>query len=334
MNRNPNPKVIGAFITAAGILLTALVLFFGSFSAFRIFDRFILFFDQSVNGLNVGSPVKFRGVPIGSVERILIRAEGQRPSSTAIGVIVKINRERLEEDLGGAETLFRPRSTEESIRNGLVGQLSLESFITGQLFVEISVEPERTVGFKPHLETDGDMVEIPTLGSPLDQITDDVVQIVTEFSSIDLEELSGNVNRVLENLATALGGVDSEGISVSLTRAADTVSDFIGSEDFSGTLEDLRSTLAAIRTTTASYDLENGSMGERLDVWTGQLTQTLSSLDRLAQRADALIEPESDLRFEMEAALRELGAASRAIRSLAEYLERNPNALIRGREEE
>ncbi len=334
MNRAPNPKVIGAFITAAGVLLVGLILFFGSASVFRTHDRFILFFDQSVNGLTVGSPVKFRGVPIGSVDRILIRAEGQRAGSTAIPVIIKVNRDRLAQDLGGIEAMFQPKTTEESVRSGLYGQLNLESFITGQLFVEFSVDPLKVADFRPHLEDPGGRVEIATVGSPFDQITEDVVQLVTDVSEVDLGRLTENVNRVLENLAVALEGIDSEGISTSVTRAADSVSDLVTSEEFTETVASLRSTLDEVRETVSTYDLEDGPFGGMLGRWTEQFGTTLRQLDELVASANQLTQPDSTLRFELENALRELGRASRSIRTFTEYLERNPNALITGRPEE
>ena len=97
MKRNsPNPKIIGAFITAMLVLTITMVMYFGSANFLNRSTYFIVFFDQSVNGLQVGSAVKFRGVPVGEVKRIMIRAEGQREDSTAIPVVIAINRSRLE----------------------------------------------------------------------------------------------------------------------------------------------------------------------------------------------------------------------------------------------
>jgi len=333
VNRTPNPKALGAFITVAGILLVAMVLFFGSASIFRQHARFILFFDQSVNGLNVGSPVKFRGVPIGSVDRILIRAEGQAPESTAIPVIIKVDRERLEDQLGGAGNLFQPKTTEACIESGLVAQLSLESFITGQLFVEFSVEPSKVKGYEKRLVESNGIVEIPTLGSPLDEVTDDVVEIVTEIGEVDFHKLTENLNAVLENLAATLGGIDSENLSRSIAEAADSVSAFVDAGEMEATLDTLRATLEKVGRTVESYDLKEGPMADALSEATERFGQTLTKLDRLVENADAMVDPESVLRYELENTLRELGRAARSIRALADYLERNPNALVTGRAE-
>ncbi len=313
--------------------MICLILFFGSASIFRNTSQFILFFDQSVNGLQVGSPVKFRGVPVGSVERILIRAEGQKRNSTAIPVIITLDYSRLEKNLGGVQDIFAPTSFDDCVGHGLVAQLNLESVITGQLFVEFTVEPDKAQGLKPHLKKNDGLVEIPTLASYLDQVTTDLVQLVSSVNAIDLPRLNQNVNRVLENMAVVLEGVDSKGISDSVKAAAGNLNSFIESGELTVTLQEIRTAVAAIRATVKTYDLEEGPMAETVRVWTNQFTKTLAQLDQLLEATTKTMGPDSNLRYELENSLRELGRASRSIRQLAEYLERNPNALLTGRPE-
>lgn len=334
MNRKPSPKAIGIFVTAATILLVAMVIFFGSTTLLSKSTRFILFFDQSVNGLAAGSPVKFRGVPVGSVEKILIRAEGQAEDSTAIPVIIKLDRSRLEKELGVSETAFSPESIHTSIERGLMAQLNLESFITGQLFVEFSFEPEKQKGWQPHLLEVNGIVEIPTLGSSLDQITGDIAQLISDAGAIDLPRLNENINAVLENLAIVLEGIDSEGISESVTSAADQVTAIVGSDDFKQSIVAMRQAFELIGTTAKTFDLKEGPLAATIEKWTTQYEQTLAGLDRLIDETGNLMSPDSNLRYEFETTLRELSRAAQSIRLLADYLERNPNALLTGRPED
>jgi paraquat-inducible protein B len=67
MGRKANPTVIGAFIVGAVVLIVAALMVFGSGTLFTRKHAFVLYFDGSVNGLNVGAPVKFRGVKVGAV---------------------------------------------------------------------------------------------------------------------------------------------------------------------------------------------------------------------------------------------------------------------------
>lgn len=330
MNK-PSPKVIGAFVTAALLLMVGMVMFLGSSSLLSQNTRFILFFDQSVNGLNEGSMVKFRGVPVGSVERIMIRAEGQDPSSTAIPVIIKIDRSRLENDLGVMDRAFDPSYIETSIDRGLVAELSLESFITGQLFVEFSFAPERRNDVQRHLEGESEMMEIPTLSSSLDEITDDVASIIADLSELDIDKLNNNINRVLENTANVLEGIDSKGISRSVKGAADSITSFIESGEFSKTLEEARLALKEISSTVKSFNLEGGPLAAKLDTWTSSLTTTLEELQKLSSKTGEMMAPDGSLRYELESMLRELSRAARSIRTLSDYLEENPNSILTGR---
>ncbi|MFP4204265.1 MAG: MlaD family protein, partial [Opitutales bacterium] len=262
MKRKPQPKLIGAFIVAAGAVLVGMVIFFGAVKFAGASDRFIVFFDQSVDGLNRGSPVKFRGVPVGSVEQIMIRAEGQVEGSTAIPVIIRIDRSRLEGDLGVSETAFSPETIRNSMERGLVAQLDLESLITGQLFVELSFDPERVEYWEPHLEKDRKIVEIPALKSSLDQITSDLAQLISDAGAIDLERLNTNVNRVLEEVVGTLEEMDASGVSASIMTASDSMTQLIEDGQLDEAINEAKGAFAAIRKTADSLNYEDGAFGE------------------------------------------------------------------------
>jgi len=315
-------------------LIVAMVMYFGTANFLNRSTHFILFFDQSVNGLQVGSPVKFRGVPVGEVKRIMIRAEGQSEDSKAIPVIIEVNRSRLENDLGVPRAAFAPESIQASLDRGLVAQLNLESIITGQLFVEFSFEPESVQGVEAHLEEVNGIVEIPTLNSSLDQITADVAQIIADVKALDLQELNNNINGLLLSATSQLNDLNTKEISQSITETADEIKSFVGSEEFKKSVVAMRGAFEEVRDTAESFNISDGPLAKTIATWTKQITETLEGLDNLTNDASALIKPGSDVRYEFESMLRELGRAARSIRLLSEYLERNPNALLTGRSEE
>lgn len=307
-----------------------LVLFFGSAKLFSHSVRYILFFDHSVNGLNVGSPVKYKGVPVGVVENILIRVEGQSKESTSIPVIVRIDQSRLTNRLGSSVEVFDPTFIYEMIENGLVAQLNVESFITGQLFVEFSLQPGQTENFTQHRDAEYDMVEIPTLGSPFCEITDDIGNVISTFSEIDLYETSQTVNEILENLLLVLQGLDTKELSRSVVEAADQITLLLESGEIETTLASARSTFLQVEKTLSTYDLKEGQLAET----TVLLNQTLDGLNHLIAEGNELISPQSNMRYEMQNSLLELSRAARSLRTFMNYLERNPNALLTGRSEE
>jgi len=330
----PSFKFVGAFVISTLVLFVGMILFFGSGSFLSRSTEFCLFFDQSVNGLNEGSTVKFRGVPIGSVSKIMIRVEGQDPNSTAIPVLIKIDRTRLENDLGLAEAAFEPEAIQETIDRGLYAQLTLESFITGQLFVELSIDPDRSPGLQTHFLEKGELIEIPTLSSSLDEITSDAADIIARLSEVDFKRVENNLHEVMENLAVVLEGIDSEGVSRSIASAADSVAEFVQSEEITNTVVSANEALVTMKTTLESLDLENGPLSEKLDRWSGRLMNSLEGLNQLSAQLSEMTEPEGSLRFELERMLRELRRAAQSVRVLADYLEANPKAILTGRPEE
>lgn len=332
--RNSSHKFVGVFVISALILFVGMVLFFGSSNFLSRSTEFCLFFNQSVNGLNEGSTVKFRGVPIGSVSKIMIRVEGQDPDSTAIPVLIKIDRTRLENDLGLADTAFEPEAIEATIDRGLYAQLSLESFITGQLFVELSIDPKRSPGLQTHFLEKGEILEIPTLNSSLDEITSDAADIIARLSEVDFQRVEKNLHEVMENLAAVLEGIDSEEMSRSIAGAADSVTELVQSDEVARTLVSANEALATMETTLKSLDLESGPLGKKLDQWTIQLTTSLEGLDQLSTQLSEMTEPDGSLRFELERMLRELRRAAQSVRVLADYFEANPKAILTGKPEE
>lgn len=327
-------------MTVSIALLVAMVLFFGSFTLFGQTARYVLFFDQSVNGLAVGSPVKFRGVPVGSVERILIRVEGQDEHSTSIPVIIKIDRSRLTNDLGTSVETFGPKSIHPMIERGLVAQLNVESLITGQLFVEFSIQPGQARHFTQHRDDDYGMVEIPTLGSSLYQIANDLGLVISALADFDFERFDQNLNEVLVNLSTALTGIDSAltgldtpRLTESFAGAADGVADFLEAGELDKLLVASHSVLEQVEATVASYDLQDGPFADVIAQWTTTFEQTLAGVDQLVADSNGLLKPESSMRIELETSLRELGRAAQSLRFLTDYLKSNPNALLTGRPE-
>ncbi len=329
MSRSVNPKIIGVFVIAAIAVFVILILFFGSARLFSQSVHYILFFEHSVNGLDVGSPVKYNGVPVGIVERILIRVEGQSRDSTSIPVIVRIDRSRLTNRLGTSVKLFDPEFIYEMIENGLIAQLDIESFITGQLYVEFSLQPDNAGNLAEHRKGKYGMVEIPTLGSSFGEITEDVGTIISSFSELDFSKTFENTNAVMENLVMVLQDLNSKEFSRAIVDLSDQITLLLKSEEFKTTLLSLHAALEQIEKTLSTYDLQEGQLAETVV----QVNQTLAGLNQLVTVGNAMLAPESTMRYELENSLRELGQAAQSLRLFINYLERNPNALLTGKAE-
>ena len=105
-------------------------------------------------------------------------------------------------------------------------------------------------------------------------------------------------------------------------------------EELSKSMLAMQAAFSAIELTARSLQIEDGSLKMHLDDFAEQLKQTLSGLDQLLVDFQGFIEADSTLSVELSHTLREFGRSAQSVRRLAEYLERNPRALLSGRSEQ
>jgi paraquat-inducible protein B len=144
MAKQANRMMIGAFVVLAVTIMAASLAVFGSGKFSKKTVKCVMFFEGSVQGLNVGSPVLFQGVQIGSVVSIIIEVD---PTKLQPQIPVVIEYEPDKFQVAGAQKIHRdPRKTiPKLIERGLRAVLTTQSYITGQLAIEIGFYPDTPV---------------------------------------------------------------------------------------------------------------------------------------------------------------------------------------------
>ena len=140
-----NPTVIGAFVVGAIVLGVGGVLLFSSGDYFKERNYFVMFFQDSVDGLSPGAPVKLDGVKIGEVIDVHLEWDPQAVTFR-IPVTVEVISGQSQKYGGGELVLtgdIRER-LKKLIDKGLRASLATESFITGQLEIELGFFPDTT----------------------------------------------------------------------------------------------------------------------------------------------------------------------------------------------
>ncbi len=193
MSRRANPCMIGAFVLGAVGLGVAAVLVFGSGTFFEQRNPFVLYFDSSVKGLEVGSPVIFQGVEAGTVTTVNAIINF-KTGVVAIPVYIEIVRGRVQ--VVGDPGVEGGVASE--IKRGMRARLKSLSLITGKLYVDLDYYPDKPAVFKGF---DPDTPEIPTIPSELEEIRATVGQFIKELRRLPLSEL-------VDRLASAASGVD------------------------------------------------------------------------------------------------------------------------------
>jgi paraquat-inducible protein B len=305
MGRRANPVIIGAFVLGAIALAVLALVMFGSGRFFRHTEDFVCNFRGSVNGLVKGAPVKFRGVQIGEVMAIrLALPTEQRDREPYIPVFIAIDPEEMA-DLGATETHYDETSLKVAIERGLRAQLQLQSIITGVLFVGLDVIPGSPVEL---LAPAGTAREIPTLPTQFERLQEKLQEIVDRLSRIDYE-----------------------GFGRSMQQAVDGINRLVNSPDLNASLTTLREALEGTRGLVAEARQRLGPLATSVQ-GTGESAQvTLRRLDKTLDEIQGLIAPDAPLAWELTRTITDLGEAARAVRALADYLERNPRSILTGK---
>jgi paraquat-inducible protein B len=324
MSAKVSKTAIGAFVLGAVALLVAGVLVLG---AGRFFTReyvFITYFDGSVKGLNVGSPVMFRGVKVGTVTNISITVDSPK-HQLKIPVIFTVDPAKFK----GTRPEFQrdPKSVDWVIAEyGLRAQLQMLSLVTGQLMVALDFFPDKLARYAG---LNKEYPEIPSIPEPLEDLRK------------TLEELP--YQKIVENLNVALEGVNRLVNSVDAKKTTQSIE--AAMRDTQALVRNLNSQIGplseSISRTARSADATLREAKETMVDVRSEMRQVLAEADTALQSASSALRQseqtlqsfsdDSRLAGELDKTLRELSATARSFRQLSDYLERHPESLLRGK---
>jgi paraquat-inducible protein B len=331
MNKKISPAIIGAFVLGAVALIVIAILVFGSGRLFRQTRAFVLYFDNSVNGLRIGAPVKIKGVEIGSVKDIRLLLE-ENTELNKIPVIIEIDLEKFSSRgaTRAAETAMDREALHKVIVDrGLRGQLEMESLVTGLLFVALDFFPGSPINLVQRADGNYRYPEIPTLPTTLEQAKDAVTQILNKLEEIDFKALIASLESTVDGIKRTVNSPDLELTIRSLRKTVPKVDEAVLSiRDLAVTLNDNSKSLAANLEQTSN---DTRASLKQADEALRQATATMKSAEAAVTNIETLTDLDSPVNYELVKGLREVAAAARSLRSLAGYLERNPRALIFGK---
>jgi paraquat-inducible protein B len=156
--------------------------------------RWLLHFQGSVGGLSVGAPVKFKGIKIGEVIDIKLEFDYD---AMALRISVEIEIEPKRISMMGKQTIDRQRGTEILVEKGLRAQLKQGNLITGQLYIDLDMypdEPPRKIVYG------GKYPELPTIPTPIEEITRGITKIVDKLEKLPLEQIGKDLRETLAHL--------------------------------------------------------------------------------------------------------------------------------------
>ena len=271
-----------------------------------------MYFSESVEGLEIGTPLKYRGVKVGMVSSIEIAPDGRHVQVTGEIFETAIDRIRLD----------------DGTQRGLCAQLSPKG-LTGMQLVQLdlfeiaSCQRPEDLPFElgPHV--------IPVSPSVLDSVEEAVRRLAKATPQIaeDLSSLVGRINRLVGQVPES-PGEESATIASTLAQLQATVrrvDAMVADFDSAGVSAQTKATLKELQRTSASIN----TLAERLEDRNGLVKRMERASTAVGDLAMGFERSDESL----EEALDDVGDAARAIRRLADALERDPDMLLKGRAE-
>ena len=334
MSKQANPTLIGGFVVGAVALLAIGVAVFGGSELLAKRFNYVAYFEEQTKGLRVGSNVVLNGVRIGYVSEIaLLIDESEYETMTRVTLeilpeayIPISDGKRISEDL--REVI----SHDDLVHNaGLRAQLEIESFVTGQLLVRLDLRPDTPALFSG---LESEHPEIPTIRSNIQEmlasiqdwladmreqvdvaaLTDRMTEVLSAFATL-LE--SPDLHETLAGLNTLINDGDTQALAASLRRALD---------DVGGAADEARQMFA-------SADDDFNRLVDDVGPVLARLNETLETADGMLAMVQQQVSGDSAQAYQLQSALREVEGAAAALREFFDFIERNPEALLKGKNE-
>jgi len=280
---------------------------------------YLMYFDQSIRGLTPGAPLEIMGVKIGEVVSTELTFD-ETNQRFQVPVLVAIEPERLSnlittqgDVLGGEQLKQRLSSNDQDLKgvfpieikklvaNGFRAQLKTGSLVTGQLYIDLDYYPNAPAAW---VTKEGEYPVFPTVPAPLGQITQRVDNILKKIEAMPLDKIGQNINHILQKIDRIPISEIGENLKVAIASLTQTMNEL---KALSGNI--------------------NQEMMPKVNELLGQLDETISGIN-------ATLGPDSALNYNTRTMTDELSTAVRSMRSLLEYLEKDPQSLIFGKEGE
>jgi paraquat-inducible protein B len=262
-------------------------------------NHWILQFEGSVRGLSEGAPVEYKGIKFGEVSDIRARFD-MKTLNPIILVYIATDPEVF--SVVGESRLTQKGEMEALVAKGLRAQLQTGNLLTGQLFVDIGFHPDAPPA---KVKYDREYPEIPTLPAPMEMITASLSQLLNKLEKLPVEEITRSLKNTVQ-------GVER----------------LVTSEELRQSIVELNATLVNARKISADV---NTTITPELYSAISQLNNTLQESQKTIAQVRNSVDQNSPLYRELVRAMKELADAAQSIRTMADYLERHPDALIYGK---
>ncbi|MGB0713021.1 MAG: hypothetical protein ACPGUC_05615, partial [Gammaproteobacteria bacterium] len=229
----------------------------------------------------------------------------------------------------GNDANERPQVIEKLIKQGLRAQLQTGSLITGQLFVNLVMRPNTPIQAP---DADIPIPQLPTIANTLDELAGSVQGIVDQLSDVDFKGISDNLVGTLEGTKALARSEHLKRALVELEQTLKGTNAVANHQGLRDTLDRLDDTTRSLNVILAAFEKRSDSLAGNTDQALEEGRKALTQARRTMALLDGVLAEDSTLQYNANRMTSELAETARAIRSFVQYLERNPNAVLFGKQ--
>lgn len=326
MSKPANKTLIGIFVMVAIGLIAGAILTVGSGRFFRHYPKYVMYFDSSVKGLSIGSPVVFRGVKVGSVADIAMDFNSS-DLSILIPVYVELGEEKVNmSNLNipeGDRTALQDEFIQALIKKGLRAQLEMQSVVTGQLLIALEIRPDTKATFT---RRDKRYVEIPTIPTQFQQLT-------KRLENVPIEEILQELRATLAGIQKVVNSPETANLLASGSKGAEDARRLIHHIDgqVGPLVGSINEAVQQIRKLAANMNRDLAPLTASITNLSEEAGATLRKAQAAIETIDSTAGDDSALAYQLPKTLKELEGAARSIRLLANELSQHPEAVVWGK---
>lgn len=319
MSNSKNTSLaIGAFIVGAIVLIFVALLFFSGGRFFSEKEKVIMYFEGSVQGLQIGAPVKLKGVELGQITDIQINFQNDNKT-----IVNAVTADLAIKRINSKGARITSEFFDEAIKNGLRAQLNFQSFLTGLLYVELDFYPDSQVKL---YGLQHDYRELPTVATQFEELSKSFAEMdikgiarhIDEFA-IELGKIvkSGEIQTTIKNMNEAAVSIKktSENVNVKMTQLS----------------QNIEKTRTEIDKLLAELNAQTPEVAKALNKSLQDLSYSLEQVNKTAASIEGSVSEDSPLINNLNSTLNEISRSAQTFRNLTETLEQQPESVLRGK---
>lgn len=335
MKTKISPTTIGLFVLGAFVLGVVALFSFGGVNFFSKPERFIVYFDESIHGLDNGSPVKLRGVRIGRVVNMNVRAvppaAGSTDSRSVVAVVCELSRDVVADGEGKPMDVSDRDELQKLVDQGLRAQLGVVGLATGLLFVELDFYDPAEYPALPRAGMNSPYLEITAVPSAISEFQANLTEILNDLKRIDFARLANEIEGLVVDTRRQVNAADLATVSREWSDAAKAIRAVAESPEARQLVASASSAASRLDRVMAEVENAAGPGAKEFTLAIQEARVAMKEFTDTTTVVKRFVNAQQNLGDDASKAFVRLGDAAAAVARLADFLERNPSALLSGR---